>query len=357
MAQAETRYNADQLTDFAVTLLQHVGLEKSRAVIVAKTLVEADLMGHDTHGLQLLSPYVHELDSGGMEKIGEPEVISDHGSAITWNGRYLPGPWLVHKAIDLTLTRISQHVVVSVAIQRSHHIGCLAAYPERATQKGLMMLLTSSDPRSEIVAPYGGISSVYSPNPIAAGIPTKNEPIIFDISTSVTSYGLVLRRQQEGRNLPHPWLLDTNGRPTNNPGEFLKNPTATILPLGGTDVGYKGFALGIFVEALTSALAGFGRADKPKKWGASVFLQVINPAAFGGYEAFINETQHLADACRNSVPNSDSPPVRLPGTRALQLRAKQKRNGIRLYPAIIPALKACGKKYGISFPEPISAQQ
>jgi len=257
---------------------------------------------------------------------------------------------LVNKAIDIALERIDQYPVVTIVINKSHHIGCLAAYPERATQQNLMMLLSCSDPRNHTVAPFGGLGGVYSPNPIAVGIPTQTDPIIFDISTSTTASGNVNRALQEGKELPHPWLLDANGNPTANPREFNSEPPATILPLGGMDSGYKGFALGIMIEALTNALGGFGRYTETTRWGASVFIQLINPSFFSGNEAFQQEMQFFADSCLGSKPAPGVSQVRLPGSRALALRAKQKQNGLNLYPGVIENLEPWAVKYAIAVP-------
>jgi L-lactate dehydrogenase len=111
----------------------------------------------------------------------------------------------------------------------------------------------------------------------------------------------------------------------------------------------------LLVEALTSGLCGFGRASQPNNWGASVFLQIIDPEAFGGRQSFMNETEHLAESCRTTPTRPGDPPVRLPGSRALKLRQEQLHNGVRLYPAIIPPLKKCAEKYGFAFPKPLTS--
>jgi LDH2 family malate/lactate/ureidoglycolate dehydrogenase len=350
----ETYYLASDLITFAVRLMQAVGLAQNRAQVVAEILLEADLMGHSTHGLQLLTAYLGELEADSMTKEGEPSIIADRGSAVTWDGRYLPGPWLVKQAMDLAFERVQEHPVVTMVIRRSHHIACLAAYPERATEKGLLMLLATSDPSIQTVAPYGGIRPVYTPNPVATGIPTQREPIILDISMSTTANGTVSRFHNQGRQLPGPWMLDNQGNISDNPADLFSEPPGSILPLGGPDLGYKGFALGLLVEALTAALGGYGRADEPKQWGASVFLQVMDPAAFGGSDRFIRETEWLAEACRTSPTKPGEPPVRLPGSRALQLRAEQLKKGVALYPSIMPTLKPWAEKLGIPLPVPLS---
>jgi LDH2 family malate/lactate/ureidoglycolate dehydrogenase len=201
------------------------------------------------------------------------------------------------------------------------------------------------------IAPYGGLDPLYTPNPIAAGFPTAGDPVIIDLSTSCTANAVTGRLYAEGRCLPHPWLLDGSGRPSNNPAVLFSDPPGSILPLGGMDLGYKGYALGILCEALTAALAGSGRADGIECWGASVFLQIIDPRGFSGLEAFIRETQWLAEACRSNRTRPGDPSVRLPGQQALQLRRKQVAHGLRLYPSIIPAIEPWAQKFGIAMPK------
>ena len=123
-----------------------------------------------------------------------------------------------------------------------------------------------------------------------------------------------------------------------------------ILPLGGMDLGYKGFALAMLVEALTGALGGHGRADETSRWGGSVFLQIINPEKFGGREAFLRETSFLAQACKESPAPPGKPPVRLPGHAALARRAGQLANGVELYPTIFPALVPWAETLKIKLP-------
>lgn len=341
------QYSFESLMDFSVALLVKAGLSTDRATIMANAIIDADLMGHTTHGLALLPAYVEQLENGGMKREGEPTVMNDSGAALAWDADYLPGHWILQKAIDEAFIRIEQHPVVTITIQRAHHIGALSVYPERATEKGLMMLLSSNDPACKLVAPYGGVTPVYSPNPIAVGIPTSGDPIIADVSTSTTAFGTINRAKNEGKQLNHPWLMDGRGNPTTDPMETEADPPASILPLGGMDNGYKGYALGLMVEAMTAGLSGHGRKDEPTKWGCSVFLQLINPNAFAGAEAFKEEMTVQADQCKASAPIDASVPVRLPGERGFALKKKQMQEGVTLYPGIADGLIEAGKKYGI----------
>jgi LDH2 family malate/lactate/ureidoglycolate dehydrogenase len=118
-------------------------------------------------------PYLAALDAGSMTRNGDPVVVADRGGAMCWDGRRLPGPWLVVRAIEQALARVPEHGVAAVAIRESQHIGCLAAYLERATSKGCMILLTCSDPSAASIAPYGGLQALFTPDPIAGRDPDR----------------------------------------------------------------------------------------------------------------------------------------------------------------------------------------
>ncbi|MET0312653.1 MAG: Ldh family oxidoreductase [Burkholderiaceae bacterium] len=344
------RYAPEALAAYATSLLERAGLATPKARAVAEILVEGDLLGHDTHGLAQLPAYLNELESGSMEKAGEPAVISDFPAAVTWDGRRLPGPWLVLQAMALAEERAATHGTGTVVIRRSHHIACLAAYLRRATDRGLMMVLTCSDPNAESVAPFGGLDPVFTPNPISAGFPTTGLPVLMDVSTSTTTNGMTNRLHKEGRKLPAQWVMDGHGQPSDDPGVLFGEPKGTILPLGGKDSGHKGYGLTLLVEALTGGLSGHGRADAREGWGATVFLQILDPRAFAGLDAFTRQTGRVADACRASRPAKAGEDVRTPGEKGLKRAEAQAREGLALYEAIMPALAPWGAKLGVEAP-------
>ncbi|HEU0094788.1 MAG TPA: Ldh family oxidoreductase [Vicinamibacteria bacterium] len=354
MGAAPPRYRAEDLASFATRLFTRLGLPEDRARDTAEVLVESDLLGHTTHGLGMAPRYLSNLDEGGMAREGEPETVADHGAAVVWDGRYLPGPWVMRRAIALARDRLRVHPQVTVAIRRSHHIGCLQAYLKPVTDDGLVIVLTCSDPAGAGVAAHGGVTSVVTPNPLAAGLPTEGEPILFDISMSTTTNAMTKRVSDEGGRLPGKWLVDADGRATDDPAVlFAKECPGAILPLGGLELGHKGFALALLVEALTSGLAGHGRAEKPDAWGASVYLQLIDPDRFAGRAAFRRQMSAMADAARASATAPGAPPVRMPGHAALQRRARQLASGVELYPTILSALEPWAGKLDVALPRPI----
>jgi L-lactate dehydrogenase len=283
-----------------------------------------------------------------MTKTGEPRVVADFPAAITWDGQRLPGPWLVVRALDLAIARAKINGTCTVVIRRSHHIACLAAYLKRVTDQGLMALLSCSDPFVASVAPHGGRAAVYTPNPIAAAWPTQSEPVVLDVSMSITTNALTNRLTKEQRRYPARWAIDAEGRATDDPSVLSAQPSGALLPMGGLDHGHKGYAFALLVETLTGALAGHGRADPPEGWGASVFIQVLSPALFGGAVEFRRQTEHVAVACRATPPRPGVERVRLPGENALRRRAEQLAHGVELYPGILAALAPWAAKLGVS---------
>jgi L-lactate dehydrogenase len=344
------RHAADQLVAFATALLARAGLEPDKARTVAAILVEADLLGHTTHGLALLAPYLGEIEKGSMTKAGEPRVIADLPAAVTWDGQRLPGPWLVVRALERAATRAKQNGSCTVVIRRSHHIACLAAYLRPVTEQGLMVLLSCSDPNICSVAPFGGTRAVFTPNPLAAAWPTEGEPVMLDLSASITTNALTNRLRGEKRKFPGAWALDAAGQPTDDPNALFTTPPGTLLPTGGLDHGHKGYALALLIEALTGGLAGHGRADPKEGWGASVFIQVFAPAHFGGEKDFRRQTEAVAAACRANPPRPGVARVRLPGEHGLRRRAEQLAHGVELHPGILPVLAPWAEKFGVPAP-------
>ncbi len=345
-----TRYGAAALVDFAHALLAGAGVRDDIGRDVAAVLVEGDLLGHTTHGLQLLPAYLAQIEKGTMRAAGEPQVVSRRPAVQAWDGARLPGPWLVLRALDTARDMAATYGSGTVTIRRSHHIACLAAYMKRMTDQGYAAILMSSDPSTCSVAPFGGTSAVFTPNPLAAGIPTSGDPILLDISASYTTNGLTQRLFDRREKLPHPWVQDAAGNATDDPAVLFREPPGTLLPLGGLDAGHKGYALALLIEACTAGLTGFGRADPAEGWGATVFAQVLDPEAFGGRAAYLRQMDWLVAACHDATPRPGGPAVRLPGENGMRRFHEQTRHGVELYAGIMPALAPWADKLHVPVP-------
>jgi LDH2 family malate/lactate/ureidoglycolate dehydrogenase len=331
----------DQLATFAAHLFAAAGMDDEKAACVADLLILTDLMGRPTHGLAQCGAYLDELAKGGMRATGVPETIRDTGGTLVWDGDYLPGLWLMQRALSIGFERVREHGVFTFAMRRSHHIGCLAALARQATDRGLYAMIASSGPHTKAVAPFGGKEGLFSPNPFAFAFPTSHFPVLIDTCASLTTVSMTRQKAAAGESFDQPWLLDSQGRPTRDPGVLEgTSERGTLMLLGGEEAGHKGFGLALMVEALTQGLAGYGRRDAPARWGASVYLQLIDPAAFAGADASIAQMDFFVQQCHANAPIDPARPVRLPGEQASRNIEKYRREGVPVSAKTVAQLRA-----------------
>jgi len=334
-----------RLCEFAGALLEAGGLAPADALQTAETLVAADCFGHHTHGLALLPRYLAQLSAGTMSARGEVVVVRDGGAVLLLDGGLLPGPVVVHRALSHGLARVPQHGAVSIVIRNSAHIACLAAYLERAVERRLIMLIVSSNPAVALVAPHGGTLPAYSPNPLAFGFPTAGDPVLVDISLSSVSANACRQAAEQGQRLSGAYLKRSDGSVTDDPSALFSPTPAALMPLGGADLGYKGFGLALMIEMLTSGLAGEGRSLDGVRFSNSVFIYLADPEAFGGVEHMTREGSWLVRACREAGAEGD---VRLPGERALRKRRDALVDGLSLPPGTLRELDTCARRSGVA---------
>ncbi|WP_258910039.1 Ldh family oxidoreductase [Pseudomonas putida] len=338
MTQA-THHSVQALTTFVEQLFEKAGADTEVAQVVTRVLLEGELLGHRTHGLNLVSRYIGGMQEGKVKARAQVlEQVTDSGIASVFDGHYLLGPYCVSRALECAAKGATAQGIGIAVVRRASHIGCLAAYLKPFTDQGLVAMVYSSDPSVGLVCAHGGIDPIYTPNPIAAGIPTQGEPILLDVSMSTITLGLVGQCRDAGSRLPHPVLVSNDGQLSDDPVDFFTRPQGSILPLGGQAFGHKGFALALLVEALTSGLAGHGRKDAPEQWGASATAVVIDPRFFGGLEAFTDETSFLGRLVLASRPLDPARPVRLPGQAGLALRRQALQQGVSLSPQLLADL-------------------
>ena len=347
------KYSADSLIRFATQVLEVHHMQPDMAQDVARVLVEGDLLGHDTHGLALLTPYVNVLKSGQMRGSGEIDIVRQRAAVATWDGGYLPGPWLVRRGIDWAQKVAKEFGTASLAIKKSSHIAALAAYLEQPVRDGFMVQLMCSDPSVASVAPFGGTEPLVTPNPMSYGIPAGDGPIMIDISASITTNGMTSRIHNSGQQGAHKWWLDSNGVPTTDATVLETDPPGTLMPLGGVEAGHKGYSLALFVESMTAGLTGHGRANDVEGWGATVYLQLTDCDAFGGVSEFEKQMQWLVDQSVSNKPINKDVPVRVPGQRAMARKADQLKNGVSLHETIPPALTKLAEASNLKMPEQV----
>lgn len=352
---AGPRYAPDALTAFGSALFRAAGLDEDKAVTVARLLVLTDAMGRRTHGLAMAPLYLDQIAQGGITTTGEPVVVKDNGHVAVWDGRYLPGLWLVSRAIEQCLPRAARHGIAALTIRHGHHIGCLAALVKQAADRGFVALIANSDPASQRVAPYGGTEALFTPNPLALGYPGTPNPVLVDLCASITTTSMTRHKHAAGELFEHPWLLDAEGRPTRDPAVLEHTqPRGSLQLVGGTEYGHKGYGLTLMVEALSQGLAGQGRLHPPRRWGGNVYLQVMDPELFAGRDVFAAQMDHLGERCRTNRPVDPARPVRLPGDQAEQGIRRAQSDGIGFDDRTWQALARHADALGVPLPQALA---
>ena len=337
-----------KLNKFCASVFKKLGMDDEKAKDTSEILVEADMMGHSTHGVRLLPLYIKDVEAGNMKPSGNQITLNDTGSCITIDGDNLPGIWLTKQGLKLSSERAKIYGVSTVLIKNSHHNGALAAYLLPIVEQGLVPIIKCSVPSSATVAPFGGTKALLTPDPMALAFPTNGEPVIIDISASITTNNMIADKIVKNEMFDFNCLLTNDGIPTNDPKEVFEN-NGTVMPLGGLEYGHKGFGLALGIEALSQGLSGSGRSRKLKTMNLSIYIQVIDPNAFAGIDAFKNEMSFLYNECINNPPIDKNNKVRMPGQNALLSRKKSIENGICLSKETLKSLGEIGKKFDIIF--------
>ncbi|MCP3688602.1 MAG: Ldh family oxidoreductase [Gammaproteobacteria bacterium] len=347
------KYAFSNLLKFGTALFEAAGLSHERACTMASVLLEADLLGFSTHGMHRVPHNLGWLLDGTSRLEGEPEVLAETSNLFNWDANFLPGPWVVNQAIQQCIDKVANAGIVSATIRRSQHIACLGAYCPVIAEAGYLALITCSSPNENNVCAHGGIEPLFSANPLAFVAPAAGYPVLFDISMCITAGGYVTRALREGKPLPGKFIKDNAGNITDDPAAFYAEPPGSILPIGGESHGYKGYALTMMTEILSTALGGYGRADDSAATDGeanSVFIQMINPAAFGAKQDYLRQIQAIKALSENSKHKAGDEAVRVPGQRAWQRRQSQMEQGVELYPSIMQDLEPWAERLGVEMP-------
>ena len=325
-------FSADALTVFATRLLAAGGLGPDEAALVAKSLVGANLRGHDSHGVMRIPSYLESCRKGEVVA-GAPLTALRESPGIFvgdahWGFGQPQAQRLTRKLIEMGR---GAGLAVGTLVQCSH-IGRLGEYCEMAAEAGLVsMLMANTHGNARRVAPPGGKAPRLGTNPLAIGAPAPGGPLVLDFGTSATAEGKVRVKRIAGQRCPDGWLLDCEGRPTNDPATLYGNPPGTIRPMGG-DQAYKGFGLGLMVEIFAGALSGGVciREVPLTQNGNCVFMLVLDPGHLGGAAHFAQEVSGLSAFVRSCPTIEGTQEIMLPGDPERRTLAQRSADGIPL---------------------------
>lgn len=315
---------ADEL-ELAISVLEAHGAPPAAAEVQARLLVEADLRGQHSHGLQRLPTIVERITNGVVDPAAVPQARWVSESFLEVDGARGLGPVVAFDVIKRLLVRAGETGLAVGAVRNSNHLGMLGCYVERIARAGLIGVgLTTSE---ALVHPWGGRQAMVGTNPVGIGVPTGGEPFVLDMSTGAVSRGKILAFARDGKTLSPGWAVDVHGNPATDASLAVDG---AISPFGGA----KGYALGLALELLVAAVTGSdlgervrGTLDSTSVCNKGDLFLVFAPEALGLTGVFERVAGYL-DEVRTSPKAPGADRIDVPGDRARRMRADRAAHGI-----------------------------
>jgi ureidoglycolate dehydrogenase (NAD+) len=342
----ELKVRDDRLREVVSGIFRALGVAEAEEI--SDHLVLANLRGVDSHGVSRVGIYVERLELGLVSKQTRLEVVRETPVSALLDGGNGPGIVVASRAMELAMEKARENGIGAVCVRRSNHCGMLAAYTQRATQRGLISLATTSAPAN--MAPWGGSERFFGTNPLSYGVPSGEEiDIIFDMATSNVSRGKIILAAKNGQKIPLGWAIDRTGTETTDSEAALEG---LVLPLGGA----KGYGLAFFVEVISSILSGanFGPHIPPLydnydgEQDVGHFFLAMRPDLFTLMEEFTGRMDRMIREVREVKVAEGHERIYLPGEIELEKEKERRRDGIPLSKEVLDELASVSGRYSVS---------
>jgi LDH2 family malate/lactate/ureidoglycolate dehydrogenase len=339
---------AGRLVTIGSALLRAAGASREEADAVAVGCTNANLAGHDSHGIIAIPTYIDRIKAGHIVPGAPWTIVQESPATTVIDGHWGFGFHVNAKAMQLTIEKAKETNVAACTVFRQSHVGRLAAYPLMAIREGMIGLATADSGRStKVVAPFGGREARLGTNPISIAVPSDlDAPLYLDMATSAVAAGKVALAAARGEQIPTGWVVDGDGKQTTDPTRLRKG--GALLPLGGTE-GYKGSGLAAMVEILCGLLTGLGFGVEPTgRHNDGCFMAVFNVEAFRPLADFKKEVAEFARYLKATPPAEGSPGVFYPGEVEYIREQERRKSGIDVEDATWDKLRALAGAYGLS---------
>lgn len=342
-------FSAESLRQVGMAIFRALGASREEATIVVNELVEASLMGIDSHGVMRYIQYAEEVWSGQIKPGAVVEIVRQTPSTAIVDCGFNFGAVSAQRMIPIVCGKASQNGIGCVVSRNSNHIGRLGSWVERIASYSMLGLAVVNVSKSRhAVAPFGGREARLGTNAIAWAAPATGRPIVFDASTAMISEGRLRLHAQTGEPVPAGRILDAEGHPSTDAGAFYGPPPGAILPFG-MPLGHKGYGLALLVEVLGACLAGAQVSEEIAQRNG-LCLIAINPDAFIGRERFRQLVDDLREYVSSSAPAPGHDEVLMPGEIEQRTRARRLVEGIPLPAETWERILAVAKRAGARLP-------
>ena len=231
-------------------------IHKDHAVICAKALVNAELVGASSHGLSRLKMYCDRIQKKLINPRPKIKLKNISQSVTHINADDSIGFVAADTAIKKAIKNAKKTGIGLVAVKNSGHYGMSGYYAEQAVKKNMLTLIFTNAPPA--IAPHGAIKSLFGTNPICFGSPTGSKvPFILDTSVSMINRGKIRVASRSNSKIPEGVALDKFGNPTTNAKKALEG---VQLPIAG----FRGSGLAWMVDILSGVYTGGNHGGKVK---------------------------------------------------------------------------------------------
>jgi len=229
-------------------LFEFRGVPREDAELVADSLVQSDLWGHQSHGVLRAPWYLERLRTGVMQPAGRPEIVVDAGAIAVMDAKEGIGQVTSVVAIEEAVQRAKLHGMGAVSVRNSNHFGTCMYYTLRAARAGCIGFATTNG--GPAMPPTGGLSKLVGTNPFSFACPAgRHSPMMLDIANTAVARGKIYLARNKGETIPPGWAMTIDGEPTTDPQKAIDG---IILPMAG----HKGYGIGLMMDVLSGVLSG-----------------------------------------------------------------------------------------------------
>jgi hydroxycarboxylate dehydrogenase B len=347
-------FPADYLRQTGIRLFLAYGAPASEAEILVDNLVEASLMGLESHGVTRFIHYMDDVANGKIVPGAPVRIVKETSTTAIVDCGFNFGPVAAARMVEIVCLKARSANLACTVSQNCHHVSRLGSYVQKIAEQDLIGIAwANSSKHGHFVVPFGGREGRLATNPIAYGVPTlQGPPLVLDMATSMISEGKIRVLMHAGKPIPDGCVLKADGIPTDDPVEWYGPPKGTILPFGSPDLGYKGFGLGLFVEIMAGILAGNSTStDYPYVNG--LCLLAVNPDAFCGLDRLKELISDLTGYMSSTPAAEGFTEVVMPGELDFRSLERRKQEGIPLPETTWTQIQTAARRVGIELPDEV----
>jgi len=340
-------FEPEKLEEIAYHIFRAAGTPDESARTVAEHLVDANLTGHDSHGVIRIMQYLENIKEGRLFPDAIPKVVKETPTTAQVDGQSTFGQVVGKFAAEVAIVKARRSSISIVSMRNLGHLGRLGAYPEMCAEAGMASIMyCGSGGQHASQVPFGGREPRLSTNPIAMACPSDMEgPILLDFATSAAAEGKLRVYRARGNRLPQGWILDSKGNPSTDPNDFYNG--GALLPVGAS-VGHKGYALAYLVDLFGSILPGGGYAGEigaPLSNGGLII--VFDPAVFLPSGVMNSRVRKMTDYMKSSPLAEGFDKILYPGEKEAMTRQERRTRGIEVEDATWKSVRSVIGEYGL----------